>query len=201
MPRPTRLFLPGHLYHLTQRGSRKHTVFGDEEDFEVYLPLLRRNLESRGVLLHQYCCMTNHVHLLVQPSNETGISAAMSAAHGQFARYLNRKNDWVGHVWHGRFRDSLVWPSATKKVIKYIARNPVEGGLVMKAVDWPYSSARDLAGMALDPFITCRRLRLAADVDWRVELDIPMGEDELEALKERLHAGLEVGERPKRLAA
>lgn len=194
MPRRPRIILPGELYHVTQRGTRKQTLFADEEDFETYLSGLRKQLERHDVLLHQYCCMTNHVHLFVQPADPTGLSRAIASAHGQFTRFLNKKNGWVGHAWHARFRASLVWANRVVEVACYVARNPVEGGLVSRPEDWPHSSTRDLVGRELNPYVTSRMFRRFG-IDWAAEVAVPMAEDELSELRERLHRGEAIGDR------
>ncbi len=192
MARRPRIIHPGELYHVTQRGSRKQPVFGDEEDFEKYLTLLRRNLEKRDVLLHQYCCMTNHVHLLVQPFDLTGLPRAIQVAHSSYARFVNEKNAWVGHLWHSRFRSSRVFPDALVHVVRYIARNPVEAHLVSKAVDWPHASTRDLAGIGSDPYITSRILN-GIRPNWSEEFSRPMSQAGLRELQSHLHQGHPVG--------
>ena len=42
------------------------------------------------------------------------------------------------------------------EVIEYIHNDPVRRGLVTTATDWPWSSARDWAGLG-DPYITVDR--------------------------------------------
>ena len=71
-------------------------------------------------------------------------------------RRYHRRYGSSGHVWQGRYKSFLVQagrPSAAERaagvvqtadplwtVIRYVERNPLRGGLVDRAEDWPWSS-------------------------------------------------------------
>jgi len=67
MPRKPRFYQPGIPVHVFQRGHNKAPVFFDDEDYLVYLRILRETAAECGCLVHAYVLMTNHVHLLVTP--------------------------------------------------------------------------------------------------------------------------------------
>jgi hypothetical protein len=54
--------------------------------------------------------------------------------------------------WKQRFDDLVIWLEKQFRIkVDYIHNNPVKAGLVERAVDYPYSSARDwLTGIELD---------------------------------------------------
>ncbi len=51
------------------RGVRKKAIFEDEMDYQVFLQILKISLEKYKCLLHAYCLMTNHIHLLLETGN------------------------------------------------------------------------------------------------------------------------------------
>ena len=108
MPRRPRIVVPHQIYHVTQRGSRRQRVFFSDRDYGLYRELLSETCERFEVDLLQYCCMPNHVHLLLRPTNETGLSRAMQTTHGRYARIINERYEWVGHLWQERFRSAAV---------------------------------------------------------------------------------------------
>ena len=68
-------------------------------------------------------------------------------------KFLNKlrvvnKNRTYYRFWQpgGGFDGNQVEPAAIHEIIEYIHNNPVRAGLVEKAIDWKYSSARDWAG-------------------------------------------------------
>ena len=64
--RKIRAWFPGAVYHIMHRGVRRKTIFEDETDYQVFLQILKTSLEKYNCILHAYCLMTNHIHLLVE---------------------------------------------------------------------------------------------------------------------------------------
>ena len=69
MPRAARLVLPGLPHHVTQRGNNRQDVFFTDDDRELYLRLLAEQVELHGVRLVAWCLMTNHLHLVLVPTD------------------------------------------------------------------------------------------------------------------------------------
>ena len=76
MPRELRAVVVDCPHHITQRGVNKERVFFRDADRHVYLDLLARHSERHCMDLIGYCLMPNHVHLILTPSDETGLSRA-----------------------------------------------------------------------------------------------------------------------------
>ena len=74
MPRRARMYIPGYTYHLVQRGNNQEACFFETENYRVYLKYMQEVLSRYCNQLHAYCLMTNHVHLLITPEREGGIS-------------------------------------------------------------------------------------------------------------------------------
>ncbi|NUM56895.1 MAG: transposase, partial [Candidatus Hydrogenedentes bacterium] len=70
MPRIARIVIPGCAHHITQRGNNKQDVFFVDDDRRVYLGLLKRAAAAHGLVVHGYCLMTNHIHLVATPKEE-----------------------------------------------------------------------------------------------------------------------------------
>jgi putative transposase len=69
MPRQARLEIPGVPLHITQRGVNRCAIFLDDDDGRHYLRLLGESAAKRGLEIHAYVLMGNHVHLLVSSGN------------------------------------------------------------------------------------------------------------------------------------
>ena len=67
MPRRARLVVPGIPWHIIQRGNNRSVCFYADEDYRRYLDTLKEQAEKYDCLIHAYCLMTNHVHLLLTP--------------------------------------------------------------------------------------------------------------------------------------
>src|SRR3972149_1254705 len=103
MARIGRVVAPGLPHHVTQRGNRRQAVFFDEKDYAVYRALLAEQCAAAGVAVWAYCLMPNHVHLILVPSDPSGLQRAVGEAHRRYTRYVNSREDWRGYLWQGGF--------------------------------------------------------------------------------------------------
>jgi putative transposase len=147
LARLPRLVLPGVPYHVTQRGNRRGTTFFQDDDFQVYREMLADAARAAGTKIWAYCLMPNHVHLIVVPGDPDGLRATFANAHRRYARLINARHRWTGHLWQGRFGAVAMDEPHLAHAARYVALNPVRARLCDRAEDWPWSSARaHLAG-------------------------------------------------------
>ncbi len=66
MPRPPRLEYEGAFHHVMNRGRNQQTIFHDNRYFEEFLKCLKEAREQFDAVIHAYCLMTNHYHLLIE---------------------------------------------------------------------------------------------------------------------------------------
>lgn len=142
MPRIARIVAPGMPHHVTQRGNRRMQTFFGDDDYRAYLSLVGQWCLPRGNRVWAYCLMPNHVHLIVVPDSEDGLSRGVGEAHRRYTRRVNFREGWRGHLWQGRFASVVMDDRYLVAATRYVERNPVKAGLVERAEDWPWSSAR-----------------------------------------------------------
>ncbi len=147
MPRVARITAPGLVYHVTHRGNHRADVFFDREDREIYLRWLAGVGRCHGLELWAYCLMTNHVHLLVRGHERGSLGLTLRELQGRYARRVNQQKQWSGHLWANRFYSHPVDGEALWAAVRYIERNPVRAGLVARAEEYPWSSARAHCGL------------------------------------------------------
>ena len=71
MVRPLRIEFAGALYHVTSRGDGREAIYWDDGDWELFVDVLGEACEGFNWVVHAWCEMTNHLHLLVE--TRTGI--------------------------------------------------------------------------------------------------------------------------------
>ncbi|MGL6043711.1 MAG: transposase [Sandaracinobacteroides sp.] len=145
MARLARVVLPAVAHRVTQRGNRRLPVFFGDEDRRLYLLLLRAGLARADVACLAWCLMDNHVHLILMPRTADGLRAGLAEAHRRYTRYVNFREGWRGHLFQARFASYPMAPAHLLAAIRYVENNPVAAGLVPRAVDWRWSSARSHA--------------------------------------------------------
>lgn len=135
---------------MTQRGNHRENVFFRPGDQAAYLGLLRDHAHENTIEVVAYCLMSNHIHLVVVPSNTGGLHRALKAVHGQYAQRINRMRDQKGHLWQGRYFSSALDSSYFLNAVRYVELNPVRAGIVKRAEDYEWSSAAAHCGVAND---------------------------------------------------
>lgn len=141
MPRIARIVAPGFAHHITQRGNRRMETFFCDDDYRAYLSLLVEWCGRYGNRILSYCLMPNHVHLILVPTSEMGLARGLGEVHRRYTRRINFREGWRGYLWQGRFTSFVMDDSYLLSAARYVERNPVLAGLVVRAEDWPWSSA------------------------------------------------------------
>lgn len=199
MPRLPRIDLPGVPQHVIQRGNDRRPCFFQELDYVRYLDELKELSIRSGCAIHAYVLMTNHVHLLLTPSQAGQVSALMQALGRRYVRYANDRYRRTGTLWEGRYKSCPVDNETyVLSCYRYIELNPVRAAMVAAPGDYRWSSFRSNAEGVHDALIRPHPsyLGLSLDDDSRrkvyhelVESSIPAEELELIRLRlQRQHA-------------
>lgn len=146
MARPLRLAVADGTYHVTARGNERRAIVTDDLDRHAFLRVLERTVDRFDWRCLSYCLMDNHFHLLVR-TPEPNLPRGMQQLKGSFAQAFNRRHARVGHLFAGRYGAQLVQRDAhLLAVFRYIARNPVAAGLVVRPEGWRWSAHAALRG-------------------------------------------------------
>jgi len=151
MARPLRIEFSGALYHVTTRGDRQEDIYLTDTDRIAFLDILGQVVERFNWLVHAYCLMDNHYHLLIE-TPDSNLGQGMRQLNGVYTQTSNRNNHRVGHVFQGRYKAILVQRETyLLELCRYIVLNPVRARMVKNAKSWSWSSYRDTAGFRMPP--------------------------------------------------
>ena len=192
MPRLARLVVPGIPHHVTQRGNRRQPTFFSDADYRLYRRLLGEWCGKAGTAIWAWCLMPNHVHLILVPSHEDGLRAALGEAHRRYTRHVNQREDWRGHLWQSRFASFPMDEPHLLACARYVELNPVRAGLVGRPEQWPWSSARAHLGKSGDGLTEIAPL-LERVPDWSGLLERGLDETEREAIRSGERNGIPLG--------
>jgi len=142
MARIARIVIPNIPHHIIQRGNRSQKTFFSNSDKIFYLKLLHKHAEEAGLVFWAYCLMDNHVHLIAVPKREDSLARGIGNAHKHYTRMINIRENWRGYLWQGRFSSFPLDEKYLYAAIRYVERNPVRAGIVKKAEDYEFSSAK-----------------------------------------------------------
>lgn len=158
MPRIPRAVLPDIPLHITQRGVRRFNLFLDEGDHQLYWELLQESSRRFGLRIYAYCLMTNHVHIVAVPQRPDSLARTFQRCHGMYAARFNKKYLTTGHAWQARPFSCVLDESHFWAAVRYVERNPVRAGMVVRAEDYRWSSAAAHCGLVVDSLL---------DADWQ----------------------------------
>src|SRR4051794_2798218 len=146
MARPPRLLVAG-IYHLTAHGSDNRYLFLGRADREDFLARLSETCERFELALLSYVLMGSHYHALLRIP-DARLSSALQRLHTEYSRNQNRRYGRSSHLFraHPGARE-ITTDEHFLTACRYVARNPVEAGVVADPLDWPWSSARAHAGL------------------------------------------------------
>lgn len=143
MARPLRIEYPGCFYHVTARGNERQDIYKSVRDREKFLSYLESATQRYSAVIHAYCLMTNHYHLLVE-TPQGNLSKIMQQINGSYTAYFNVKRKRSGHLFQGRYKAIIVEAdSYACELSRYIHLNPVRVGMAKAPEEYRWSSYQD----------------------------------------------------------
>jgi putative transposase len=142
MPRSARIVIPDIAHHVIQRGNRQQTIFFSDDDRQGYLDLLKIAMRKTQTRCLAWCLMDNHVHLVLVPTNADGLRATLAVVHTAYSQRINTAHGVTGHLFQGRFLSYPMDDAHMMVAARYVENNPVAAGMVDRAEEYRWSSAK-----------------------------------------------------------
>ena len=150
---------PGHARYLTCSCYRRLPLFDNDRIKDAFVDQLARVRRRRAFALYGWVVMPEHFHLLLVPHlPEVTVTDVLRGLKRPFAKavlgrwreldaaILGGVRDARGnpHFWlrGGGYDRNIVSRHELHEKLAYIHNNPLRRGLVDRAADWPWSSAR-----------------------------------------------------------
>lgn len=147
-------------------------LFSRESYRKIVIDSLAYCQKNKGLNVHGYVIMTNHLHLIISAKEGSKLSGILRDFKSFTAKsFLNEmqegkesRRDWLLYMFqyyakkHKRSQTHMLWQHDNHPIalwsanviqtkLKYIHENPVRAGLVNKPRDWKYSSAANYEGI------------------------------------------------------
>jgi len=161
------------IYYLTFTVCGWIDIFTRQSYRDILIESFKYCQQQKGLHLHAYVIMSNHVHLIASVDDgftlsgfigdckkftskkilyeieNSGIESRKEWMLHQFKYYASRhsRNDTFQLWEHNNHPIELSSPAFTQQKIDYIHQNPVRAGLLCRAEDYIYSSASNYAGI------------------------------------------------------
>jgi len=136
------------------RGNAGQTIFFCDDDWHHLYLLLQEGIARYGYRVHAFCCMSNHIHFVIQ-IGKVPLSKVMQNIAFRYTRWINRREGRMGHLFQGRYKALLVdADSYLLELTRYIHLNPVRAGMVRDPAEYRWSSHRAYLGTETIPWLT-----------------------------------------------
>lgn len=129
MPRSARIDIPDILQHVIVRGIEKRDIFLGDDDRLDFVRRFSTLLELTGTDCFAWALMTNHIHLLLRPT-DIPLARFMRRLLTGYAVTFNLRHKRTGHLFQNRYK-SIVCEEETYlfELVRYIHLNPLRVGL------------------------------------------------------------------------
>lgn len=139
MPRANRHFIPGQVWHVTQRCHQRDFLFKLLKDRQRWIYWLREAKLRYGITVFNYVVTSNHIHLLLfDNSGQDAIPRAIQLIAGRIAQEYNHRKVRKGAFWEDRYHATAVEAEGhLLRCLVYIDLNMVRAGVVSHPAEWP----------------------------------------------------------------
>jgi len=168
-------------------------VFDGEVDRFLYLELIKKHTIRCGVEILAWCLMTNHVHFLAVPEEESSLAKAFGEAHRMYTRMKNFRVDARGYLFQGRFNSCVLDERHLIAAARYIEQNPVIAKMVKTPGDYRWSSAAYHLGLVPSDALVGDRTLMGLVKNWS-ELLVNGDEDANQSLRSGSAIGRPMGD-------
>lgn len=159
------------IYFITPTIVNWIDLFTRQAYSELVLDSLRYCQKEKGLIVHAWCIMSSHLHLIISSSGKTHLSNIIrdfkkftsKAIIKEIESIAESRKEWLLREFKAagaplkRIIKYKVWQDGnhpieldTNKMLEqrlsYLHNNPVEHGIVFRAEDYLYSSAIDYCG-------------------------------------------------------
>lgn len=158
------------IYHVGSHGSDTRHLYVCDDDRVDFLERMHSTFWAREIDVLTYALLGNHYHGLVRIP-DAGFSEALQRLHTEYSRHHNLRHGRRAHLFRAHcFARRVDDDEDLLGAYHYIARNPVEAGLVQDPIDWPWASSRAHAGLEPPAIPLDERpleAALGGGADWR----------------------------------
>jgi len=156
-----RYYGAGYSHFITTSCYQRRPLLGTPRARDLFLEVMEQVRQRHQFAVLGYVVMPEHVHFLFTEPERGNLSLVLAALKQAFAHRLLRElrakagaqvdSLWstplaVGRVWQRRFYDFVVFTEKKRvEKLRYMHRNPVRRGLVLKREEWLWSSFRHYA--------------------------------------------------------
>jgi putative transposase len=131
-------------YFVTIRAAPQTSPFRDDRLAQIVVSALDWLRANRGVQLHAYCVMPDHLHLLLRLGEGGQPLGTIIGILKAYTTKQSRALGCKGALWQNRFHDHILRKNEDALgIAEYIRQNPVRRGLARTPEEYQWSGFPD----------------------------------------------------------
>ena len=140
-------YVPGHFYHLYNRGAHHLSIFREDDNYLFVLRKMKHYCRTLSLMPVAYCLLPNHYHYLIRQDGPHPAGLLPQRVYNSYSKAYNKRYSHSGTLFEGSYRVIPVEEDPyLLHLCRYIHANPVIHGLVDEVADWPYSNYLEWTG-------------------------------------------------------
>ena len=140
-------WLPGHYYHIYNRGARRLTIFREEANYLFVIGRMKKYCTRFSLTPIAYCLMPNHYHFLVRQDAHIPAGLLAQYTFNSYSKAYNRRYQNSGTLFEGRFKAVPVEEDRyLRHLCLYIHASPVKDRITRQVDLWPYANYLEWTG-------------------------------------------------------
>jgi len=167
-------------------------IFKSDSDRTTYLQFIKEETQRCEIDILCWSLMTNHVHFVAVPHDESALAKGFGQAHKRYTRMKNFSEGVRGYLFQGRFGSCVLDERHLLAAVRYVERNPVSAGIVNNAWEYLWSSAAYHVGNIENDILVKDRNLYGLVNDWRIYLSGEK-EDEFNTIRKATKTGRPAG--------
>lgn len=151
MARANRYYIPGLIWHITQRCHKREFLLKFSRDKSAWLRWIHTAKTTYGLCILNFIITSNHIHLLILDRDGDGhkrektIAKSLQLVQARVAQEYNQRKDRRGAFWEDRYHATAIETGEHFiNCLLYIDLNMVRAGVVTDPGEWPFSGYYEL---------------------------------------------------------
>jgi putative transposase len=148
MSKPSRPSDPEHstglprTFFVTSGTAQGKSLFQSERMANLFIDVLRSNVQKQKFIIHDFVIMPNHIHVLMTVPGEMSLEKAIRLIKGSFSFRAGSELGFRAEIWQRGFSDVRITDQQSfRRHQDYINLNPVKADLAGSPEEYGFGSA------------------------------------------------------------
>ena len=108
MPGAHRYYMPGYVWHITQRCHKQDFLLKFDRDKKRWIHWLKEATRRYKLKIFNYMVTSNHIHLLIVDTKKGSIARGLQLIEGRVGQEYNNRKKRDGAFWSDSYHATII---------------------------------------------------------------------------------------------